>query len=956
MPQKPPILRVMVSSTARDLASHRKEAMDACLRVDCFPMMMEHLFPGRAPGLARSLEMVDDCDIYVLIVGVRYGKVPNGSDISITEAEYEHALTRDIPLLVFIALPEHEPPLDFAETGDAARQLERFRHELEDEHVVNYFQSVTEFRGLLVNALAHHAFASRPVPSGSFHHVVEIPRPRAPYIAHRYTLIDSAQVVGRQRELELLSRWIDGQDADLREVRIMVITALGGMGKSALTWKWFSELSTDDSNRFAGRIWWSFYESDATYENFTARVLAYVTGMTAEDALRIPIARRESKLLAILKKERYLICLDGLERTMVAYAHLDAAATDEEGVEKEAGSATTHRARLLRKTADWRVGVFLQKLSDQSASRVLTTSRLYPSDLEDEDSVRPGCLRIELGGLDDQAGVALWRSLGIRGHDEELLTAIRAVQQYPLLMRVLAGEIMRFGPAPGDYAAWHAQHPLLDPFSLPLVQVRSEVLQRALEALSPRARVVLVTMAAFRRPVSYNILRPLFVGGGSPFVHDSELHEALSELEGRGLMGWDRVANRYDLHPLVRRIVMNTVHPAALEIVYENVHEHLAGSPAVTHVEGTSIDDLAPAIEFYYTLLALGRDAEAYRFFRTSMLELLVYRLSRFRVTVEMLEPLFPNGVEHEPRLSDPEDAISATWTLAISYDYLGEVSRGLAVWPRLAETHNHFPALNNYSTSLVAIGRLREAEKAMQECVNSAMHPTSRNYVVYRSHLGFGASLRGDVRTADRYLQDALSGFPYITLTQPSDLSPLLQSAMHALRNGRLAEATELARRAQNAAAFVGITQMKLDAIEMKARVLIAHERHDEAEALLTEGLAIAGEIGNESEVSMRIALADIYRRRNWLELAKALLDEVWEPLRRGPLRIWSADAHVVLAEAEWAAGHRAASIEAANEAYRLAWCDGPPYAYAHALEKARALLRIWKSAPPIIPVENRK
>ena len=36
-------LRVMISSTARDLPEHRQEVMDACLRQGMFPIMMEHL-------------------------------------------------------------------------------------------------------------------------------------------------------------------------------------------------------------------------------------------------------------------------------------------------------------------------------------------------------------------------------------------------------------------------------------------------------------------------------------------------------------------------------------------------------------------------------------------------------------------------------------------------------------------------------------------------------------------------------------------------------------------------------------------------------------------------------------------------------------------------------------------------------------------------------------------------
>jgi hypothetical protein len=34
---------VMISSTARDLPDHRQKVMDACIRQDMFPTMMEHL-------------------------------------------------------------------------------------------------------------------------------------------------------------------------------------------------------------------------------------------------------------------------------------------------------------------------------------------------------------------------------------------------------------------------------------------------------------------------------------------------------------------------------------------------------------------------------------------------------------------------------------------------------------------------------------------------------------------------------------------------------------------------------------------------------------------------------------------------------------------------------------------------------------------------------------------------
>ena len=46
-------------------------------------------------------------------------------------------------------------------------------------------------------------------------------------------------------------------------------------------------------------------------------------------------------------------------------------------------------------------------------------------------------------------------------------------------------------------------------------------------------------------------------GEGKPFATDLELDAALNVLEDRGLLGWDRRANRYDLHPIVRGVAWN---------------------------------------------------------------------------------------------------------------------------------------------------------------------------------------------------------------------------------------------------------------------------------------------------------------------------------------------------------------------------------------------------------------
>ena len=68
----------VISSTIRGLTEHRKAAQDACLRAGFFPHMMEQLGPTPNDAATESIAFVDKADVYVLILGVRYGEVPAG--------------------------------------------------------------------------------------------------------------------------------------------------------------------------------------------------------------------------------------------------------------------------------------------------------------------------------------------------------------------------------------------------------------------------------------------------------------------------------------------------------------------------------------------------------------------------------------------------------------------------------------------------------------------------------------------------------------------------------------------------------------------------------------------------------------------------------------------------------------------------------------------------------------
>ena len=138
---------VMVSSTAIDLPRHRKGVLDACYRLDMFPKMMEHLPAGGADAVSESHRLLDESDIYIGVFGFRYGYVPPGYDVSITELEYEWALAREgMPKLIFLMAEDHPVTVQDVDQGEFAAKAKQLRERLQRKHVTEFFHSPDDLR------------------------------------------------------------------------------------------------------------------------------------------------------------------------------------------------------------------------------------------------------------------------------------------------------------------------------------------------------------------------------------------------------------------------------------------------------------------------------------------------------------------------------------------------------------------------------------------------------------------------------------------------------------------------------------------------------------------------------------------------------------------------------------------------------------------------------------------
>ncbi len=996
--------RVMISSTARDLPEHRKEVMDACLRQGMFPVMMEHLPASDDEAIRASLKMVDDADIYLGVFAHRYGYVPkagNPAQISVTEMEYDRAVARKIPRCIFVMDDEHPIKKTDVEMGEGAAKLDAFKTRLLADNIVNFFKSPADLRAHVINSLSQ----LREPDITAFHYVSEIPTSPEAYIAHPYTLLQTHRLVGRQDELNLLTDWVTsphppspspvaksatGEGESLSQVHIMNIVAIGGMGKSALTWKWFNDIAPQEMKPLAGRMWWSFYESDASFENFVIRAFAYVTRQSREEVSKISPPEREAQLLAALDREPFLLVLDGLERILLAYARMDAARLADDDPSINSGQAIDQRTsnyvarayglsesaaqsfvgeHRLRKTADPRAGSFLRKLANVHASRILISTRLYPADLQAVTG-EPinGCSAIFLRGLNDDDALNLWRAFNVTGSRETILPMFHKFENHPLLIQSLASEVGNYRRAPGDFERWQKDHPNFNPFNLSLVNARAHVLEFALRGLYPKARKVLETIAAFRMPASYDTLAALFVDNPLPkegegkklFSSELGLDVALKELEDRGLLGWDKRANRYDLHPIVRGVVWSGLPDDTRSGVFTSLQAHFDAVPKIDDWKQVdSVEDLTSAIELYNTLIGLGRYDDACVVFRDRLAEATLHRLSASSQRAELLELLFPDGMDQLPRLSSPAWQAYTLNALAQGYQYSGQPGRAAQLYrlsndvdEKRGEKKGVSISLGNLSDTLRLAGALRESESAARRALVITREQTNRFVEAITLYwLGLTLAARCVAQESALALQRSLKSFATQSIPAGEGQSYSFL-AQRALWLGDSAVALSLADRAWKLAQLQRYEIDLIQAARLQGAAALGLGDFTKADERLHHALTRARAVNLvEEELPALVALAELRRRQKDLKAARELLDGVWEYAERGPYPLFHADAFNVLAQIERDAGNNAAAVDAATKAYRLAWCDGEPYAYHWGLVSARKHLREFGAPDPQMP-----
>jgi hypothetical protein len=149
--------RVYLSSTYEDLKRYREVAHASLLQMQLHVIAMEDYVASAQRPLAKCLDDVRSCDLYIAIIGARYGFVPrekgNEAKRSITELEYREAQNFNRPTLVFVLIEGSADQAPIEQSRQDRDRLQLFKAAVGLNHIVSFVNSPEDFGQKLSAAL-----------------------------------------------------------------------------------------------------------------------------------------------------------------------------------------------------------------------------------------------------------------------------------------------------------------------------------------------------------------------------------------------------------------------------------------------------------------------------------------------------------------------------------------------------------------------------------------------------------------------------------------------------------------------------------------------------------------------------------------------------------------------------------------------------------------------------------
>ncbi len=950
IPVPPLFPGVMISSTFIDLKEHRAVLMKALGKEKLLVIGMENYVPvPDHDEISSSLQMIRLSTAYIGLIGHRYGQVitspQNPLDFSVSRVEFEQAQRRGLPTLVFVMSDEHDVKRTAVETDpQKAKKLAEYRERAKAGRIYVEFDNLEDFTEKAIHAVANlrHYLAQKASPPGLNQQTPTptdpIPKPPALYAEPPY--IGSHKFVGRRFELETLSDWASPSEPH----PILLFEAIGGTGKSMLTWEWTTNHARKIRGDWAGIFWYSFYEKGAVLADFCRRGLAYITGQPVETFRQQKTAELGRLLLHHLQARPWLFILDGLERVLVAYHRIDAAQlADEEAGTTDAIGQQRDPCSAIRPEDD----DLLRSLAAATPSKLLITSRLMPRVLL--NSARqplPDVLHVPLRGLRPADAEALFRAGGVRGNSEAIQSYLQKhCDCHPLVTGVLAGLVNEHLPDRGNFDAWAADPEgggRLNLADLNLAQKRNDILGAALAALPEKSRELLSILALLSEAVDYETLSAL-----NSALAPKELKEAIRDLEQRGLLQYNQQAQRYDLHPVVRGVASGGLRSEETERYGQRVVDHFSQRAHNPYEQAETLEDLGAGLHVVRSLLRMGRFKEACSAYRGDLANALGFNLEAHAEVLALLRPFFPEGWDKLPEGVGADDqgylANDAAMALQDSGDLNGALAAyGAALGANLRQ--RSWPALraglSNIGSLLSKQNRLARSERLFALALDLAALIDVRQ-ALFHARLNHFTALakRGEWAATEALWQllDPMGRAWSRAVYRPGHAESWYAQAMfwqRTLREEPLALAERLAREGNNRAVVRWLHWLRGEWRFEQGAWALAADSYEEAVRMARE----VGQVDSESETRLALAKFHLGQHAEPRQEAERLAG-LKNPARRALAELWLAIGAVERAKAQ------------ALEAYEWAWADGEPYVRRYELDRSRELLEQLGVEVPALP-----
>ncbi|MHC4140799.1 MAG: DUF4062 domain-containing protein [Planctomycetota bacterium] len=131
---------VFVSSTSSDLKEHRRAARSVIEKLQLKFIGMEEFAPTAQAPADLIRQKVRESQVYLGMLGLRYGYVDPGSGLSMTELEYRQAIASDKKICMFV-MDQNAPIVASMVEDDASRfaKLLDFRSRVMKAHTCALF-------------------------------------------------------------------------------------------------------------------------------------------------------------------------------------------------------------------------------------------------------------------------------------------------------------------------------------------------------------------------------------------------------------------------------------------------------------------------------------------------------------------------------------------------------------------------------------------------------------------------------------------------------------------------------------------------------------------------------------------------------------------------------------------------------------------------------------------------